>query len=234
MPSISIAVLVTACLLFVALISRKKPEMISGFKWSDTPEGKEADRKWLDLVRRTMNITALITLIGSLISILIKSNIFYIIFLVCPILVEGIYISIKRTPQKPFNATSVTVLMVTILVVVFVAFFYLTDLKVHFEDDHIKISGMYGMTMKYSDICQIGECESLPPLSYRSNGFAFGKVKLGYFKSANGNTVKLYVHSDSHFIFIEDHSHNLIYISKKRTSQTDELYNNILNMTLTD
>ena len=58
---------------------------------------------------------------------------------------------------------------------------------------------------------------------------ALSHTNLGYFKTRNGETVKLFTHSDSCFIEIEDCRHNRFYLSRKRTEETSELYDAILS-----
>ena len=58
-------------------------------------------------------------------------------------------------------------------------------------------------------------------------------VTLGQIREAladrNGETVKLFTHSDSCFIEIEDCRHNRFYLSRKRPEETNELYDAILS-----
>ena len=58
-------------------------------------------------------------------------------------------------------------------------------------------------------------------------------VTLGQIREAladrNGETVKLFTHSDSCFSEIEDCRHNRFYLSRKRVEETSELYDAILS-----
>lgn len=107
--------------------------------------------------------------------------------------------------------------------------FYYKDLEVVFASDDLEIKGLYGQTIRYDDILRIEECPALPEISYRANGLSLDATNLGYFKTRDGETIKLFTHSDSCYIEIEDRRHNRFYLSKKRVEETNELYDAILS-----
>jgi len=55
------------------------------------------------------------------------------------------------------------------------------------------IKGMYGLTIKYSDILQLDTIASLPRIKLRTNGYAFGKTLKGNFALNYGTKVKMYI-----------------------------------------
>lgn len=62
-----------------------------------------------------------------------------------------------------------------------------------FSDSSMTISGMYGITISYSDILQADTLQLLPQVRTRTNGFASGKVLKGNFKMQDHSRVMLFV-----------------------------------------
>ena len=52
---------------------------------------------------------------------------------------------------------------------------------------------MYGQVISHEDIDSLDMMTHLPDLSTRTNGFAIGRVKKGYFKTKSGHKVLLFI-----------------------------------------
>lgn len=228
-----IVIFVSALLFGVTLWAVRCPNIISGFKWGDTPEEIEQDKQWLRRFYRVMTRTSLVIFAGGVVSIVLKNMLLYVLFLCVPAFVASLYLALLAprrktvTPGRKAVCWGIIVSAVLLLVVPTV-YFYNKDLKVVFGADYLEITGLYGMTIPYDDILRIEECPALPGISYRSNGLSLGTTNLGYFKTRDGETVILFTHSGSCFIEMEDKQHNRFYLSKKRTEETNELYKAIL------
>lgn len=59
----------------------------------------------------------------------------------------------------------------------------------------IELKGMYGETLARSDIKSIEVVGQLPEITLKVNGFAMGKINKGYFKTSEGERVKLILNS---------------------------------------
>ena len=229
-----IVIFTSALLCGVTLWAVRCPNIISGFRWGNTPEEVEQDRLWLRRFYRVMTRTALVIFVGGVVSIVLKSMLLYVLFLCVPAFVAPLYLALlvpRRktvTPGRKAVCWGIIVFIVLLLVMPAVLF-YNKDLKVVFASDYLEIKGLYGQTIRYDDILRIEECSALPEISYRANGLSLDATNLGYFKTRNGETVKLFTHSDSCFIEIEDCRHNRFYLSRKRTEETSELYDAILS-----
>lgn len=230
-----IALWISAILYVVSLFAKSHPDIIAGFKWSKTPEGIEVDKQWLKMFYRIMTLASIITLIGSLIGILLKNSILFILFLSLPSLFSSIYIATLRSEmqsaQLKHKNTRKSLIIATSIIVLFsvsVFYPYYKDLNVILKSNYMEITGIYGTTIMYKDIKEIQLLNSLPHISYRSNGYSIGTVKLGNFKEKNGNVLKLYTHSDSCFIYIKDKDNIVYYMSKKQNNDTRALYNNLV------
>jgi len=56
-----------------------------------------------------------------------------------------------------------------------------------------KIEGVYGVTIRYSDILQLDTLVTLPRIKLRTNGYAFGKILKGKFLLYDNSRVKLFI-----------------------------------------
>ena len=229
-----IVIFTSALLCGVTLWAVRCPNILSGVRWGNTPEEVEQDRLWLQRFYRVMMRTTLVIFVGGVVSIVLKSMLLYVLFLCVPAFVAPLYLALlvpRRktvTPGRKAVCWGIIVFIVLLLVMPAVHF-YNKDLKVVFASDDLEIKGLYGQTIRYDDILRIEECPALPEISYRANGLSLDATNLGYFKTRNGETVKLFTHSDSCFIEIEDCRHNRFYLSRKRVEETSELYDAILS-----
>ena len=230
-----VIVIFTSALLYgVTLWAVRCPNIISGFRWGNTPEEVEQDRLWLRRFYRVMTRTALVIFVGGVVSIVLKSMLLYVLFLCVPAFVAPLYLALLVPRRKTVTPGCKAIywgiiVSIVLLLVMPTVHFYNKDLKVVFASDYLEIKGLYGQAIRYDDILRIEECSALPKISYRANGLSLDATNLGYFKTRNGETVKLFTHSDSCFIEIEDCRHNRFYLSRKRTEETSELYDAILS-----
>lgn len=228
-----IVIFVSALLFGVTLWAVRCPNIISGFKWGDTPQEIEQDKQWLRRFYKVMTRTSLVIFAGGVVSIVLKNMLLYVLFLCVPAFVAPLYLALLAprrktvTPGRKAVCWGIIVSTVLLLMVPTVRF-YNKDLKVVFGADYLEITGLYGMTIPYDDILRIEKCPALPEISYRSNGLSLGTTNLGYFKTRDDETVKLFTHSDSCFIEIEDKHHNCFYLSKKKAEETNKLYKAVL------
>lgn len=120
--------------------------------------------------------------------------------------------------------TKKTTVALSFLFVVFIAigamFFYsLQDNQIEISDTTIRITGAYGMDLKTNEIQSIELVNSLPEISTKTNGFALQTIKKGYFKTKNGENVKLLINSaEQPIISITTIDNQKIYYSSKDNS----------------
>lgn len=65
------------------------------------------------------------------------------------------------------------------------------------SQDGIKIEGMYGEELRSAEINTITMVAQLPRITVKTNGFALGSIQKGYFKTSEGEIVKLIINSDA-------------------------------------
>lgn len=83
----------------------------------------------------------------------------------------------------------------------------------------------YGMTIQRADIVRVEWCESLPVLSRRTNGFAAGGVRVGHFRTEEGENVRLFSYSSVGPCFcIALQTGEKVYLNLKDEDRTKELF----------
>ncbi|MRI63607.1 hypothetical protein EDM00_06340 [Ornithobacterium rhinotracheale] len=93
------------------------------------------------------------------------------------------------------------------------------------ENDKIKITGIYETELNTNEIQSVSLVCQLPKIVERTNGFAFQGVLKGYFKTENGERVKLFINEEDKppFILIITKNGQKIYFSSDDKSDL-ELY----------
>jgi len=86
--------------------------------------------------------------------------------------------------------------------------------KIIIHSDSIKITGMYGETIFFEEIQNMEKVFSIPKIEMRKNGFSSGKIHKGYFKTHEGETIKLIIDSDEcPILLIQKNDGYKVYIS---------------------
>ncbi len=67
------------------------------------------------------------------------------------------------------------------------------ETKISFSDTAMSLSGVYGLTIPYSDILQADTMQKLPAIRSRTNGYAAGKILKGHFKMQDQSKALLFI-----------------------------------------
>ena len=98
------------------------------------------------------------------------------------------------------------------------------DTVVTTTDTYLKIKGLYGLTVKYSEIKQLDTIADLPGIKARTNGYALGVSYKGNFRLRTNEKAKLFIRLGvSPYIFIKTDKLN-IYLNKKNRDNTLGLF----------
>jgi len=90
-----------------------------------------------------------------------------------------------------------------------------------------KISGMYSLTINYSDIKQLDTLSVLPRIQMKTNGYAFGKYLKGNFRLQNKENAKLFItRRVTPYILIRTENLN-VYLNFKVSKKTVDLFNTL-------
>jgi hypothetical protein len=86
------------------------------------------------------------------------------------------------------------------------------------------IQGMYGVTIKYSEILQLDTVNVLPGIKRRTNGYEFGKNLKGNFTLYDGTKIKLFITSDiTPYIHIRT-SNLILFLNLHNSEKTVNLF----------
>lgn len=209
----------------------RNPNIISGFKMSEDPEQRKQDIIWLNTLSGYMDRANIITLVGGIAGISFRLSLLYYLSLFLPISVAAILAYLRRrkytTQRGKMPITIITVIVVVFLSCIPVFYSCCSNLKVSFVGDNIEISGLYGRNIPIYQINEAALCQSLPPISIRTNGFALGKTCLGHFRTTEGKDIILFTHSDKCFIRITLTDGTTYYLSSEDREETDRLIHQI-------
>ena len=89
------------------------------------------------------------------------------------------------------------VLAGTLLFVIGLLIFGFQESELTFDAQRIEISGSYGESLDAAEITSIQLVDELPEISYKANGFGLGNIRKGYFKTKDGETVKLILNDNN-------------------------------------
>lgn len=102
------------------------------------------------------------------------------------------------------------------------------ETKVNFDGDGFTIKGMYGLTIPFSEIEQVDLVQDIPGIARRTNGYAFGKTRIGNFKLSDGNPAKLFVKKGvAPYVLIKSRGRVPVYLNYEDGQQTMDLYNKL-------
>lgn len=178
-------VLFMGCLLFVlAWLIKRDPGLLNG----------EKARANIGQIIWATNVTGAIILVGGGLLLALNQLILLILFPISMYFVWCGFCLYKSSASKlvPF---------VSISFIVFVAglgFLFLyscRDPEISYIGNKIIINGIYSTTYDRQHIKSVSLQSSLPTINSRSNGFALGEVRKGWFNTAEGQRVRLYLQS---------------------------------------
>ncbi len=129
-----------------------------------------------------------------------------------------------KNPSGFRKIAGVLVLLVSLVLVIYLMFEGNQEHDLMITEESVQVKGMYGEQIYFEDIATVKLLDQLPELTKKSNGFAMGSVRKGYFKTAGNEKVKLLLHGDQlPLIFIQKTDGTKVYYSSK-SSNNRSLY----------
>ena len=132
--------------------------------------------------------------------------------------------------KNDFTGYALSVILI-LLVLIMPAIIILTgnlEPVVKTSGESLEIKGMYGLTVRYSDIMQLDTVPDLPGIMRRTNGYGFGRILKGNFSLSDRTKVKLFVKKgDPPYIHIKTNDLT-IYLNLKNPDNTINLYKQII------
>jgi hypothetical protein len=101
------------------------------------------------------------------------------------------------------------------------------ETEITLSDSSMKLSGMYGLQMEYSDIKQADTMQTLPAIRSRTNGYASGKILKGHFKLKDQSKVMLFIKKGVPPYICIKTSGETIYLNSYSPVKTREVFSTI-------
>ncbi|HKM17141.1 MAG: DUF3784 domain-containing protein [Firmicutes bacterium] len=106
---------------------------------------------------------------------------------------SGLSMAKGRRASRSHQRGSVAVVIVSLVVVIVMAVYFMQPTKVTIDDQGVAIHGLYGGTYAWDQIESAELVEELPRLTRRTSGATIGPHLRGYFRTAEGESVMLFV-----------------------------------------
>lgn len=138
-----------------------------------------------------------------------------------------------KSSSKAGSKASAVITIITLIGVGIMFFYGEKEPVVSIRDDKIKIEGMYGLEVNFSEVTRITLIDSSMKeigLGHRYNGYGgFGDTFKGNFRAEGRGNYLLFVNSSSPFtLHIERENDKDIYISYKNSDKTKALYQELI------
>lgn len=118
---------------------------------------------------------------------------------------------------------------VSMLIVAVVLILSFRPTKITVEEEHIKISGMYGREIPIADIVSVELLDEMPPIAMRTNGSDTGNQAKGHFRFSNGESCMLFIHKKAPYIQLRTTT-DLYYLNFSDKEKTVELFETLKNL----
>lgn len=222
--------LIGLSLLFVAIgfivTESNAKYLLAGYNTMSEEERKKVDIKAYIPYFRKFHVFLGVSffVIGTLLTYFINENATGIFLGGYPILA---YIYFIVTSTKYFNGgiysgknkTGIFILTGALIFVIIILGLGLKENKLIMHNNSIEFEGSYGEIVPRTEIKSIELVNDKPKITLKTNGFALGSVKKGYFKTDKGETVKLILNADNKpYILLTKSDGNKIYYSSKEES----------------
>ena len=101
--------------------------------------------------------------------------------------------------------------------------------RISVGEEAIKISGMYGREIPFSDIVSVDLIDEMPPIAMRTNGSDTGRQAKGHFRFRNGEQCMLFIHKQAPYIQMRT-INDLYYLNLSEKEKTVELFETLKNL----
>ncbi len=231
-----IYVLIGMSLLFIAIgfivTENNAKYLLAGYNTMSEKERKKVDIKsyipYFKKFHITLGISFLV--LGYGINLINKNTAG--IFLVLYPTLAYIYFAVASSKfsgglNTRFNKIGLFIIVSAFIFIVGFLAYGFKENKILFDSQKIEIKGNYGETLQIDQIKKIEIKNELPKITLKTNGFALGDVKKGYFKTENGEVIKLILNSAQkpYILFTKSNGKKVYYSAKKKSNR--EILNEI-------
>ncbi|WP_054693546.1 DUF3784 domain-containing protein [Syntrophomonas palmitatica] len=177
--------------------------LISGYNTASAEEQKYARQKGIGkFIGNYLYLLSAVILAGFLLQkagVPWAAEISWAVFIIIVLIIMPIQARRFNPPGGLSRSARISTLIGLLIVVIVFGGIIRTALppRISLGEDSFKISGAYGLTIKYSEIEKLELLEKLPAISMRTNGMATGPIAKGHFKLKEGGAVTLFLRSST-------------------------------------
>ena len=118
---------------------------------------------------------------------------------------------------------------VSMLIVAIVLILSFRPTRITVGEEAIKISGIYGREIPFSEIVSVDLLDEMPSIAMRTNGSNTGKQAKGHFRFSNGEHCMLFIHKAAPYIQLRT-TDELYYLNLSDKEKTVELFETLKNL----
>lgn len=226
-----IYVIIGTSLLFVAvgfiLTENNAKYLLSGYNTMNEQDRKKVDIHAYIPYFRNFHIFLGISfaVLGSILVYFVDDNAGGIFLGIYPIVAYIYFISTSSKYSKglseKWNKIGIVVLIFTLLIVVWLLGYAFKENKISIDSESISFRGSYGERLTEAEIQSVELIKQLPEITLKTNGFALGTINKGYFKTRNGEIVKLILNSDNKpiILFTKTDGKKIYYSAKDKSNE---------------
>lgn len=201
--------------------------LLAGYNTLPPKEKKKLDLKsYLPFFRKFhLFLGGSLLVIGLLLMFLAGSNAAGIFMAVYPIAAYIYFIwkgqSFATGLSSKWSKVGAFMMGVVLAGLLVLMYFGFKEDRLQVMNERLKIEGMYGESLAMEEIAEVALLNDLPEFSLRVNGFALGNTYKGYFKTKEGEVVKLLLNStEKPFLQIKPKTGKMIYYSSNVQAET--------------
>jgi heme/copper-type cytochrome/quinol oxidase subunit 4 len=225
--SLIIMLLVAAILVIAGTAIVKQPQLLSNYhSFTEEEKASPAFHRYLKSVRNIMIAIAIALVGGEWLSKWFDSNFYSILSIlgVCILLLYLLYVQGKISSRMK-RKSRIYGIFVFVLIAGLIILPLCRGTSVSYTNETLRISGMYGTEIPSSEIRRVSLEQTLPEITWRTNGLSVGDVKKGYFRTGDDRKVKLFLASDkAPFLHVQTIWNEDIYINSSRPEEIRKLY----------
>lgn len=137
----------------------------------------------------------------------------------------GWTVNVGRPIGKVAMTLTALLIIGTIVMTVYASISMEVNLQI--REQVVTIKGMYSENIDRKDIVELSFEESIPPIAAKQNGGAIGNKKFGYFRTKDGEKVKLFIEDDKNSVIKIVTKEKTIYINYEEKEKTETLFNEL-------
>lgn len=133
---------------------------------------------------------------------------------------------------RPMGKVAIALTALLIIGIIVMTVYVSTSMKVDLQirEQVVTIKGMYSENIDRKDIVELYFEKSLPPIAAKQNGGAIGNKKVGYFRTKDGEKIKLFIEDDKNSVIKIVTKEKTIYINYEEKEKTETLFNELKDL----